>query len=360
MLMITPGNNQTDDDVRAYVPEKLTRRSAERSRRLAVPRRAVEFAPGWQLAFRPAPDNEAWAEAGVPVEIDFRIDGETVHLRTVWPVLDSLIHQAEPRIRIDDLDMSLIAALLETHLITQVEALEQMIGAKCSVEGVSKRQDHTTLSHLDLSLTMNVSNDPYPASIYASPSILGMLASVWERSETVFSAGLAPSFLFAARVAVSSISRAGLRGLVTGDALLFDRVAPEGGIALCIGEHLSTVGRITDNGLVTAGAVFSSNNPYLMGEFFMSDSDFETEGGAAALDDASIGSLPVRLVFEIGRREMALDELRDISVGTPIALHKPASAVVEILANGRRVGAGEMVLIGDQLGVRITRLNGNA
>jgi len=271
-----------------------------------------------------------------------------------------MIYQAEPRIRIDDLDMSLVAALLETHLIAQIEAFEQMIGAKCLIEGVAKRRDHVGLSNLDLTLSVNGSVDPYPASIYGSPSILGMLASAWERSEPVSSAALAPSFLFAARVAVSTVSRAGLRGLATGDALLFDRVAPDGGIVLCIGEHLSTIGQITETGLVTVGDVFSSNSPYLLGEFLMSDSDFDTDNGAAALDDASIGSLPVRLVFEIGRREMTLDELRDVSVGTPIALDKPASAVVEILANGRRVGAGEMVLIGDQLGVRITRLNGNA
>ena len=92
----------------------------------------------------------------------------------------------------------------------------------------------------------------------------------------------------------------------------------------------------------------------------MLDDDSETESSAAALDEASIDSLPVRLVFEVGRREMSLDELRDLGVGASIALEKPASSVVDILANGRRVGAGEMVLIGDQLGVRITRLNTHA
>jgi len=68
----------------------------------------------------------------------------------------------------------------------------------------------------------------------------------------------------------------------------------------------------------------------------------------------------MRLVFELGRREMSVDELRNIGVGGSIALEKPATSVVDILANGRRVGAGEMVLIGDQLGVKITRLNGHA
>jgi type III secretion protein Q len=187
-----------------------------------------------------------------------------------------------------------------------------------------------------------------------------MLASAWERSERQAYDVANPSFLLAARVATSSVSRSGLRGLAEGDALLFDRVAPDGGVVLTIGEALTAVGQIAENGDINASAAFSANNPLSLGEFLMSDTDFETDGGAAALDDAAIGALPVRLVFEIGRREVSLDELRDMAVGTPIPLDKPASSVVDILANGRRVGSGEMVLIGDQLGVKITRLNGHA
>jgi len=187
-----------------------------------------------------------------------------------------------------------------------------------------------------------------------------MLAAAWERSPRVDGIKFAHSVVFAARVAVSSVSRNGLNGLAVGDALLFDRVAPDGGVVLCLGEHLTTVGQLNDTGEVTVGAPFSANNPYLLGEFQMSNNEFEAESQVAALDETSIGNLPVRLIFELGRREMSIDELRNIGVGGSIPLDKPASSVVDILANGRRVGAGEMVLIGDQLGVKITRLNGHA
>lgn len=360
MLMIAPEFDEFGDSVAPFVPKRITARAAERSRRMAIPRVAVEAAPGWFLSFTSDADAEAWAEAGVPVEIDIRIGGETAHLRTVWSVVEKLLFEAEPRVRAEDLDIELIAALIETHAVAQIEALEAMLGADCAVERVTKVKDHGTLPHLDMRLTANGAAESYPAAIYATPFVLGLLASAWERSERQAFGAAEPAFLLAARVATSSVSRSGLRGLAEGDALLFDRVAPDGGIVLSVGESLTAVGQITETGDVTVGSVFSNNNPLLLGEFLMSDTDFETEGSAAALDEAAIGALPVRLVFEIGRREVTVDELRDMAVGTPISLEKPASSVVDILANGRRVGSGEMVLIGDQLGVKITRLNGNA
>lgn len=360
MLMIAPDLDDPSDRIATFMPPQMTPRAALRAKRLAVPRNSVGFAPGWNVSLVPKPDVQAWQESGTPIEIDIRIDGEVAHLRTVWSALDTLLYQAEPQVRIDDLDGELLVALIENHLLAYIESFEALVGAKCSLEKVAKCRDHQNLAHLDLILGVNGSVDPYPAEIYASPSILGLIATAWERSPRRDVAPLSPSFVLTARVATSSVSRAGLRGLAIGDALLFDRVAPDGGIVLCIGEHLTTVGQLTEQGAVTIGAPFAADSPFLLGEFQMSDADFETGSGAAALDEASIDSLPVKLVFELGRREMSIDELRDLGIGGSIPLDKPASSVVDILANGRRVGAGEMVLIGDQLGVRITRLNGHA
>ena len=360
MLMVTPDDAMPPVKATRFVPEKISQRAAERARRLAIAREPILIAKGWRLALLPAPDREAWSETGPLIEIDVKIDGATAHIRTVWSALETLTYQAEPRVQAHDLERDLHAALIETHALEQIEAFEALLRTTLTIERVAEVRDHTSLAKLDMNLTVNGAAEPYPAMIFASPSVLGMLATAWERRARRNNTLAEPNFLLAARVATSSVSRAGLRGLAVGDALLFDRVAPDNGIVLCLGEHLTTIGQITDTGAVTAGAPFAVQSPYLLGEFQMSDNDFETEGGAAALEEASIAGLPVRLVFELGRREVTLDELRDMAIGTPISLEKPATSVVDILANGRRIGAGEMVLIGDQLGVRITRLNGHA
>lgn len=360
MLVISPEWTELAEQVRTFTPEKVTVRAAERARRLAILRTPVAIAPGWAASLQSVPDSDAWEEGGQVVEIDLRINGESAHLRTVWTALEAFVYQAEPRVQLSDLDAELGAALIEAHVMDFLQAFEGLANATCAVQRISKVRDHAGVPSIDMNLSVNGSEVSYPASLYASPKALGLVATTWEMRPRVSDPSIPLTFTLAARVATSSVSRAGLSGLAAGDALLFDRVAPDGGIVICCGERLTAIGQITETGAVQPGSQFSATSPLSLGEFLMADDDFETESGTAALDDASIGNLPVRLVFELGRREVSLDELRDLGVGAPIPLDKPATSMVDILANGRRVGAGEMVLIGDQLGVRITRLNGHA
>ena len=75
--------------------------------------------------------------------------------------------------------------------------------------------------------------------------------------------------------------------------------------------------------------------------------------------DGTLDDLEVTLVFEIGRRFVDLAELRSIAPGYVFPMTQDASAPVDILATGRRKGRGEIVRIGETLGVRVTRLFGH-
>ena len=68
--------------------------------------------------------------------------------------------------------------------------------------------------------------------------------------------------------------------------------------------------------------------------------------------------LPVRLVFEAGRAEVPLGELGQVGPGHVFAL-PGAAGLVHILANGRRIGQGELVQVGEGAGVRVLRLYGS-
>ena len=74
-----------------------------------------------------------------------------------------------------------------------------------------------------------------------------------------------------------------------------------------------------------------------------------------ALDDATLEDLPVALAFEVGRKAMPLGDIRKLSAGAIVLLDATGQGV-DIL----RVGQGEMVRIGESLGVRITRMFDNA
>lgn len=68
--------------------------------------------------------------------------------------------------------------------------------------------------------------------------------------------------------------------------------------------------------------------------------------------------LDVRLTVtaEVGRVPMSVRSVMDLGVGSLIELQRSAAEPIEILVNGRTIGRGEIVVIGDQFGVRVTEL----
>jgi type III secretion protein Q len=80
---------------------------------------------------------------------------------------------------------------------------------------------------------------------------------------------------------------------------------------------------------------------------------------SSAPEASDLDDLPVRLVFEVGRLELLLSEIRRLAPGALLPLARPLDDAVDIVANGRRIGRGTMVSIGDSVGVRVTRLLSN-
>ena len=81
--------------------------------------------------------------------------------------------------------------------------------------------------------------------------------------------------------------------------------------------------------------------------------------GPTGLHDSDLDDLPVRLVFEVGRVELSLGELQRLAPGALVPLGRPLDEPLDIMANGRRLGRGTLVQIGESLGVRIVSLAGN-
>lgn len=67
----------------------------------------------------------------------------------------------------------------------------------------------------------------------------------------------------------------------------------------------------------------------------------------------SVDALPVQLGFDVGQLELSVGQLRTVAEGYTFELPATAERVVTIRANGRAIGHGELVDLGDKLGVRI-------
>ncbi len=67
-----------------------------------------------------------------------------------------------------------------------------------------------------------------------------------------------------------------------------------------------------------------------------------------------IMDVPLQLTVELGRTRKTIKEILDFSVGTIIELDKLAGEPVDIMANGKLIAKGEVVVIDENFGVRVT------
>jgi len=82
-------------------------------------------------------------------------------------------------------------------------------------------------------------------------------------------------------------------------------------------------------------------------------------GGAPAGTDGDLERLrdvPVELSVEIGRTRMTLGETLGLAPGAIVTLDRTAGEPVDLLVNGRRIARGEVVVVDDEFGVRLTEV----
>ena len=69
-----------------------------------------------------------------------------------------------------------------------------------------------------------------------------------------------------------------------------------------------------------------------------------------------IMDVPLEVTVELGRSNKSIKEILDFSPGTIIELNKLAGEPVDVLVNGKFVAKGEVVVIEENFGIRITEL----
>lgn len=75
---------------------------------------------------------------------------------------------------------------------------------------------------------------------------------------------------------------------------------------------------------------------------------------AAAL--GLLRDVEVEVTLEIGRKRMKIGDLLRLGTGQTLELDKAAGEPLEIVVNGRLIGRGEAVVLGDRYGLRITEI----
>lgn len=81
--------------------------------------------------------------------------------------------------------------------------------------------------------------------------------------------------------------------------------------------------------------------------------------GEAGSDNRNLDLLldvEIPISVEVGRAQMSLDEVLKLVPGSVIALDKKAEEPVDLRVNGKLVARGEVVLVDDVYGLRITQI----
>ena len=66
--------------------------------------------------------------------------------------------------------------------------------------------------------------------------------------------------------------------------------------------------------------------------------------------------IPLQITVELGRTNMLVQDLLKLGQGSVIELSKPAGDTLEILANNRLIAKGDVVVMNDKYGIRLTEV----
>lgn len=66
--------------------------------------------------------------------------------------------------------------------------------------------------------------------------------------------------------------------------------------------------------------------------------------------------IPLEITVELGRTKMLIQDLLKLGQGSVIELSKPAGNTLEILANQRLIAKGDVVVMNDKYGIRLTEV----
>lgn len=83
---------------------------------------------------------------------------------------------------------------------------------------------------------------------------------------------------------------------------------------------------------------------------------FSNEGGGAKPENDldMILDIPVSLTVELGRTRIAIKQLLQLAQGSVVELEGLAGEPMDVLVNGCLIAQGEVVVVNDKFGIRVT------
>jgi flagellar motor switch protein FliN len=83
-------------------------------------------------------------------------------------------------------------------------------------------------------------------------------------------------------------------------------------------------------------------------------SSLSNSGAPASID--MLMDVPLRVTVELGRTQMSVRQVLELQNGAVVELDRMAGEAVDVLVNDKLMARGEVVVVDDKFGIRITEL----
>jgi type III secretion protein Q len=316
-----------------------------------------------KIAGRKATIATAWPpanrHAGAYRYLTLTIDGEKGGLLLPRSLLDILIVGVDPQLSLDRLRPEYAGLVVEFALTETLHAIEANFGWTLAFVSIGPpldapgQDDRPTLS-----LALEIEGIGASTCDLCLPLSRALkVVRHLDRHAAIDQACIDLPVAACLRVAAATLTVEETRTLSPGDVVLVDAHCRPNGTALAViaGHLVAPVELTPAGGRLVAAPTRGRGTQW---EWSMEDNPHDASNSSAP-EASDLDDLPVRLVFEVGRLELVLSEIRRLAPGALLPLARPLDDAVDIVANGRRIGRGTIVSIGDSVGVRVTRLVSN-
>ncbi|MGY8678327.1 type III secretion system cytoplasmic ring protein SctQ [Bradyrhizobium sp. UFLA05-153] len=276
------------------------------------------------------------------------VGDETVVLSLPRPLVEALISTVQSGLGLpSEPSRSLVLELGLEPLLARLEMETQK-----SVQLLRVDRAKTPGPYFEFSITYGPLRDkgrlflfspldgPIPSAFLALGELLGQLP----RQPRKLPAEL--PVIAAGEIGSLRISAALLRKARAGDALLPDVIPFARGQIILTAGSLWAAADLAGERLILRGPF----RPRRSLEYAQMTARHESQQLRSETD---LDDIEVTLVFECGRWPIPLGALRSIGEGHVFELGRPIDGPVDIVANGQCIGRGDIVRIGDELGVRL-------
>lgn len=301
------------------------------------------------VAVRPLAPEVAIGRIHDPVVVRLEIAGRAAELWVPEGTLRLFMEPFEPLTRWDLLPPATKANLLECLVADTLGAIENEAGGQIALTEL----DEPTADRAALNFAFDVSWDDLACVIcgkFDAQTLAGLMcwaARLPRRSlgGLTTSVGLRRGFAL--------LTAGEIQNLAPGDAIVIDPAMPETAVAVTGERYLARCTRTESGFTLDEPLLTRPRNPmrHLMTN---EDVDQDLQGPP---QPSAISDIPLKLVFEAGRVELPLGELETLGEGHVFTLDRTLPEAVDIVAQGRIIGRGEIVALDGFAAVRITALH---